>query len=69
MAFNRSLWRATAAQIGLEGRALQNVAQAWSTYWAPVVNLARSPRWVSELVLHLPFVSWLIYDSLRPPGA
>ena len=22
-----------------------NVGDAWSTYWAPVINLAREPRW------------------------
>ncbi len=22
-----------------------NAGNAWSTYWAPVVNLAREPRW------------------------
>ena len=45
MAFNRSLWRATGAQIGREARAFMNAGNAWSTYWAPVINLAREPRW------------------------
>ena len=45
MAFNRSLWRVTGEQIGREARAFMNVGNAWSTYWAPVVNLAREPRW------------------------
>ena len=43
--FNRSLWQATGAQIGRESMALNNVGMGFSTYWAPVVNLARSPKW------------------------
>ncbi|KAH8056252.1 xylan 1,4-beta-xylosidase [Aureococcus anophagefferens] len=45
MSFNRTLWRATGAAIGREARALMNAGAAYSTYWAPVVNLAREPRW------------------------
>lgn len=45
MAFNRSLWRATGYAIGREARALMNAGQAYSTLWAPVVNLALHPRW------------------------
>ena len=45
MAYNRSLWHATGFQIGLEGRAFMNNGDAWSTFWAPVINLAREPRW------------------------
>ena len=45
MAFNRSLWKATGAQIGLEARAFMNSGNAFSTFWAPVINLAREPRW------------------------
>ena len=45
MAFNRSLWRATGYTIGREARALMNAGQAYSTLWAPVVNLALHPRW------------------------
>eukprot|EP00937_MAST-01D_sp_MAST-1D-sp2_P000103 g103.t1 len=44
-AFNRSLWRATGAAISREARAFMNAGHAYSTYWAPVVNLAREPRW------------------------
>ena len=36
---------AAGEQIGREARAFMNVGNAWSTYWAPVVNLAREPRW------------------------
>ena len=45
MSFNRSLWRATGAQIGREARALMNAGEVYSTFWAPVINLAREPRW------------------------
>ena len=45
MAFNRTLWKRTGAQIGREARAFMNQGNAWSTYWAPVINLAREPRW------------------------
>ena len=49
MAFNRSLWRATGAQIGREGRAMMNSGDGYSTFWAPVINLAREPRWGRNL--------------------
>jgi len=45
MSFNRTLWKATGAAIGREARALMNSGAAFSTFWAPVVNLAREPRW------------------------
>ena len=47
--FNRSLWVATGAQIGRESMALDNMGEAFSTYWAPVVNLARTPKWGRNL--------------------
>ena len=49
MSFNRSLWRATGAAISREARAFMNVGRAYSTYWAPVINLAREPRWGRNL--------------------
>lgn len=49
MSFNRSLWHATGNQIGREARALMNVGLQYSTYWAPVINLAREPRWGRNL--------------------
>jgi len=49
MSFNRSLWRATGQRIGREARAAMNIGKAGSTYWAPVVNLAREPRWGRNL--------------------
>ena len=45
MSFNRSLWRATGLAIGREARAFANAGNAFSTFWAPVINLAREPRW------------------------
>lgn len=45
MAFNRSLWKSTGQRIGVEARAFMNAGNAFSTYWAPVINLAREPRW------------------------
>jgi xylan 1,4-beta-xylosidase len=47
--FNRSLWHATGAAIAREARAFMNAGHAYSTYWAPVVNLAREPRWGRNL--------------------
>eukprot|EP00729_Bicosta_minor_P001353 gene1353-22714_t len=45
MSFNRTLWQLTGRQIGREARAMMNVGTAYSTFWAPVINLAREPRW------------------------
>eukprot|EP00912_Choanoflagellata_sp_UC4_P000634 UC4_evm4s392 len=45
MSFNRTLWQVTGRQIGREARALMNMGQGYSTFWAPVINLAREPRW------------------------
>ena len=45
MSFNRSLWTLTGRQIGREGRAMMNAGTAYSSFWAPVINLAREPRW------------------------
>ena len=45
--FNRSLWQKTGNWIGREGRVFQNNNQAFSTYWAPVINIVRDVRAVS----------------------
>lgn len=45
MSFNRTLWHAVGQQIGREARAAANMGKAYSTFWAPVINLAREPRW------------------------
>ena len=47
--FNRSLWRATGTAIATEARAFMNAGHAYSSYWAPVINLAREPRWGRNL--------------------
>jgi len=47
--FNRSLWEATGNQIGREARAQQNNGRNGNTFWAPVVNLLRDPRWGRNL--------------------
>eukprot|EP00039_Didymoeca_costata_P029260 m.23868 g.23868 ORF g.23868 m.23868 type:complete len:847 (+) comp7550_c0_seq1:294-2834(+) len=43
--FNRTVWFSTGARIGREARAAMNAGNAYSTFWAPVVNMARDPRW------------------------
>ena len=48
-AFNRSMWAATGNQIGREARAQQNNGRNGNTFWAPVVNLLREPRWGRNL--------------------
>merc|ERR1719473_1301004 len=45
MSFNRTLWQLTGRQIGREARAMMNAGNGYSTFWAPVINLAREPRW------------------------
>jgi beta-D-xylosidase 4 len=45
MSFNRTLWKVTGAQIGREARAMMNAGNGFSSFWAPVINLAREPRW------------------------
>jgi len=39
------MWSATGQQIAREARAAMNMDEAYSTFWTPVVNLAREPRW------------------------
>ena len=43
--FNRSLWTETGNLIGREGRAYMNAGLAGSTFWTPVINIVRDPRW------------------------
>ena len=43
--FNRSLWKATGNQIAREGRAYMNAGLSASTFWTPVINIVRDPRW------------------------
>lgn len=55
MSFNRSLWKLVGRQIGREARAAMNVGNAFSTFWAPVINLARDAK--------LQFISWSCFFS------
>ena len=43
--FNRTMWKATGNVIGREGRAYINAGLAGSTFWTPVINIVRDPRW------------------------
>merc|ERR1719215_38814 len=45
MSFNRTLWKKTAQQIARESRAFANAGDEYSTFWTPVVNIVRDPRW------------------------
>jgi beta-glucosidase-like glycosyl hydrolase len=49
MSFNRTLWYKTGSHIGREARAMMNAGNSYSTFWAPVINLARDPRWARNL--------------------
>lgn len=44
-AFNRTLWSMIASAVAVEARAMYNYGQAGLTFWAPVVNIFRDPRW------------------------
>eukprot|EP01052_Picozoa_sp_SAG31_P011241 SAG31_NODE_632_length_13389_cov_4.818360_12_plen_137_part_00 len=59
MAFNRTLWKAIGSQIGKEARAFMNMGNAFSTFWAPVINLARE-------VCFRPFISKSYNYFARP---
>jgi hypothetical protein len=43
--FNRTMWTKTGNQIAREGRAFRNRGLAGSTFWTPVINIVRDPRW------------------------
>lgn len=43
--FNRSMWKATGNLLGREGRAYFNGGMSGSTFWTPVINIVRDPRW------------------------
>ena len=49
MSFNRTLWSKTAQQIAREARSWYNEGNLALTYWTPVINLARDPRWGRNL--------------------
>ena len=60
MSFNRTLWQLTGRQIGREARAMMNAGNGYSTFWAPVINLAREPRWGASTRMRPPY-------PCRPP--
>ena len=72
--FNRTLWRVTGAQIGREARAMMNAGNGFSSFWAPVINLAREPRWGRNIEVCLEYIRapvkvWLLLcTSLRYSG-
>jgi hypothetical protein len=39
------MWKATGNLIGREARAYMNSGLAGSTFWTPVINIVRDPRW------------------------
>ena len=47
--FNKSLWGAVGNQIGREARAEQNNGRGGNSFWAPVINIVRDPRWGRNL--------------------
>ena len=67
MSFNRTLWKLTGRQIGHEARALMNAGQAGSTFWAPVINLAREPRYAIDSVVFLPAAPSHALTATAPP--
>ena len=70
MSFNKTMWHAVGHAIGHEARALMNAGLAQSSFWAPVVNLAREPRWgrnieVKHPAPHPPFAIPEFCDLVR----
>ncbi|KAL9263405.1 putative beta-D-xylosidase 2 [Drosera capensis] len=43
--FNESLWKAIGEVVSTEGRAMYNLQHAGLTFWSPVINVVRDPRW------------------------
>ncbi|XP_022764445.1 beta-xylosidase/alpha-L-arabinofuranosidase 1-like [Durio zibethinus] len=58
-AFNRTLWKILGKAVSTEGRAMFNLGNTGLTYWSPVVNPVRDPRWgrITETSGEDPFVS------------
>jgi xylan 1,4-beta-xylosidase len=44
-AFDRELWAAIGRVVSVEARAFFNAGNAGLTFWSPVINIARDPRW------------------------
>ncbi|XP_037493295.1 probable beta-D-xylosidase 5 [Jatropha curcas] len=43
--FNESLWKTIGQAISTEARAMYNLGRAGLTFWSPVINVVRDPRW------------------------
>ncbi|XVE90787.1 hypothetical protein DITRI_Ditri20bG0104700 [Diplodiscus trichospermus] len=43
--FNQSLWKTIGKAVSTEARAMYNLGNAGLTYWSPVINPVRDPRW------------------------
>jgi beta-glucosidase-like glycosyl hydrolase len=78
MSFNRTLWNLVGRQIGAEARAMMNAGNGYSTFWAPVINLAREPRWGRNIetpgedpLLTSDYAEWFVkgmQDAPEDPG-
>ncbi|XWS65760.1 hypothetical protein CRYUN_Cryun05aG0141100 [Craigia yunnanensis] len=57
-AFNQSLWKTIGKAVSTEARAMYNLGNAGLTYWSPVINPVRDPRWgrITETPGEDPFV-------------
>ncbi|KDP42389.1 hypothetical protein JCGZ_02446 [Jatropha curcas] len=44
-AFNESLWKTIGQVVSTEARAMYNLGRAGLTFWSPVINVVRDPRW------------------------
>ncbi|KDP30466.1 hypothetical protein JCGZ_16145 [Jatropha curcas] len=44
-AFNESLWKTIGQAVSTEARAMYNLSRAGLTFWSPVINVVRDPRW------------------------
>ncbi|XP_037497975.1 probable beta-D-xylosidase 5 [Jatropha curcas] len=44
-AFNESLWKTIGQAVSTEARAMYNLGRAGLTFWSPVINVVRDPRW------------------------
>ncbi|XVE99872.1 hypothetical protein REPUB_Repub03eG0239100 [Reevesia pubescens] len=58
-AFNKTLWKTLGKAVSTEGRAMFNLGNSGLTYWSPVINPVRDPRWgrITETSGEDPFVN------------
>ncbi|XP_022723119.1 beta-xylosidase/alpha-L-arabinofuranosidase 1-like [Durio zibethinus] len=43
--FNQTLWKTIGKVVSTEARAMYNLGRAGLTFWSPVINVVRDPRW------------------------